>query len=104
VSAEQRNGRCGHPLWSIDRSPAGLCCAPCVGDRCELHGGPPASSEGDVLELLFTRGPGPDSEFVEAEVNGRGVNCGEWTQRDGYWRLRITRASLDAALRAEVRW
>ena len=62
----------------------------------------PALSDADVLELLFSEPPGPHSQFVEAEVGGRSVRCGAWVERDGYWRLRITRQSLDAALRASA--
>lgn len=70
----------------------------CLADRIEQE-----VDAHDTLELLFTVSDAPGesrSTFVEAEVDGRAVNCGRWVNRDGYWRLCITKESLDAALRA----
>ena len=56
------------------------------------------------LVLVFSGGPGPaGAVFVEAEVDGRSVRCGEWARRaDGLWTLTIPRAR-DAAIAAAAR-
>lgn len=41
------------------------------------------------LDILLAHPPGPESDFIEAEVDGKGVNCGEWIQRGDYWVLQI---------------
>ena len=42
------------------------------------------------LDIVLTRPPGPKSDFVEAEVDGRSINIGHWHKReDGNWALRI---------------
>lgn len=43
-----------------------------------------------TIDVVLTRGPGPDSDFVELEVEGRSVVVGDW-RRDpgGTWRLAI---------------
>ena len=45
------------------------------------------------LDLLFDGPPGPEGpRFVEAEIDGKSVNAGEWIKRpDGFWVLRIPR-------------
>lgn len=49
------------------------------------------------VDLVFS-GDGPHREFVEAEINGKGVNVGEWFKRDdGLQALRITPGSILAA-------
>lgn len=49
------------------------------------------------LDIVMSEGPGPNSQFIEAEVMGKSVNVGKWFKRDdGYWVFRITvsRASI----------
>ena len=57
----------------------------------------------ETLHVVFDGPPGPQSgRFIEVETpDGRGVNAGEWHEReDGYWELRITRPApkADSAL------
>jgi hypothetical protein len=43
-----------------------------------------------TLDILFDGPPGAKSgRFVEAEINGRSVNAGEWVERAPYWFLEI---------------
>ena len=46
----------------------------------------------EPINILFTKPPGPFSEFVEVETDdGKGLNAGTWFEReDGLWCLRIT--------------
>jgi len=62
----------------------------------------------ETLHVVFDGPPGPQSgRFIEVETpDGRGVNAGEWHEReDGYWELRITRPApkADGALVGELR-
>ena len=45
------------------------------------------------LDIVFTGAPGPgpeDCRFVETEIDGHNVHCGDWFGRDdGLWTLRI---------------
>ena len=44
----------------------------------------------DKLVIRFDSLPGPDlAGFIEAELNGKGVNAGEWVQDEEYWLLVI---------------
>jgi hypothetical protein len=53
--------------------------------------------EEQYIDILFVKGPGPESEFVEVEDNeSRSLSIGEWLKpgderapNDSYWRLRI---------------
>lgn len=50
------------------------------------------------LDIVMTHPPSPLSQFVEAEVEGQSVNCGEWFKRkDGLWALRIKWSAVLAA-------
>lgn len=48
------------------------------------------------INIVLSRPPGPDSDFIECEDDsGCGVGGGEWIRRaDGYWALRITEKDL----------
>lgn len=38
--------------------------------------------------IVLSEPPGPYSQFVEAECDGRGIKCGDWEkQENGFWRL-----------------
>ena len=42
------------------------------------------------LDFVLSRPPGPESDFVELEIDGRSVELGEWfTRDDGLTTLRI---------------
>lgn len=57
---------------------------------------PPAQTS-EWIDIVFDGPPGPEAgRFVEVEnAEGRSIRFGDWVERpDGYWVLRITRASL----------
>lgn len=60
-----------------------------------VAGSNPAACTEPALDVVLTRGPGPESDFVEIEVAGRSVVAGQWLQtEDGLAILRLTRADF----------
>lgn len=48
-----------------------------------------------TLDLLFGEMPGPETKFLEAEIDGHSVSVGQWVEReDGLAVLRFTVADL----------
>jgi hypothetical protein len=48
------------------------------------------------VDVVMAYGPGPVGDFIETEVEGRGVRCGEWIKRpDDLWALRITPGDIE---------
>ena len=43
-----------------------------------------------MIAIVFDSPPGPVSQFVEVERDGKGIKFGEWKEKaDGYWHLEL---------------
>ena len=40
-----------------------------------------------MITIIFDSPPGPESQFVEVERDGKSIRFGEWKQRAPYWCL-----------------
>ena len=49
-----------------------------------------------TYDVLLQRGPGPDSDFVESEINGKGTGYGVWKDVGRFVALSFTAESLRA--------
>ena len=107
-------GRCSVPMW-MGGLPSGFCDRPAYGRQplpeivrpsyryrmpdpsappyapglaCESHHGPSLKEhiKGKTV-LRFSKPPGPDSEFIEAECDGASVSVGAWLADGDHWLL-----------------
>ena len=43
-----------------------------------------------MIAIVFDTPPGPESQFVEVERDGKSIEFGDWKEKaDGYWHLEL---------------